>query len=384
MKQNCYDICILTKLYLCLLYNDLIFRGKNIMNNKVLLEYVWLDGYTTQNLRSKIKVIDLDELGFNDDKLDIKSLPVWNFDGSSTQQAPGGNSECHLVPVRAYQESDNQYLVMCEVFTTVVTNKDGSFYDGIPHHTNQRALLRESISLADRNEFWWGFEQEYFIRSKNGNILGWPNQGNPRPQGEYYCAVGGNNVVGRNLVEQHLWTCLSLGIELTGINAEVALGQWEYQCFAKDTLKACDDLWMTRYLLNRCSEYHKCSIDISPKPVKGDWNGSGCHTNFSFKAMREDWSAEKMADLMDDFGENHYKHIAEYGEDNDKRLTGLHETQHISNFSWGVGDRGASIRIPTSVEKNDWCGYVEDRRPSSNCNPYTVARLIINTSTNLD
>jgi len=353
------------------------------MNNKTLLEYVWLDGYTSQNLRSKIKVIDKDKLVWNDNELTAKALPVWNFDGSSTKQAPGNNSECHLVPVRAYKESDGQYLVMCEVFQTVIINKDGTFYDGVPHTSNQRAQLRGYTALADRNEFWWGFEQEYFIRDSPGNLLGWPKEGYPKPQGGYYCAVGGSNVVGRSLAERHLKTCLELGIELTGINAEVALGQWEYQCFAKDTLKACDDLWMSRYLLNRCAEHDNYSIDMSPKPVGGDWNGSGCHTNFSFKALRDDWSESQMSDLMDSFGETHYKHIAEYGEDNDKRLTGEHETQHIRQFSWGVGDRGASIRVPIAVENNNWCGYVEDRRPASNCNPYIVTRLIIETSTDL-
>jgi glutamine synthetase len=354
------------------------------MDNKILLEYVWLDGYSTQNLRSKVKVVNIDSLVWHgDDKPDVKSLPIWDFDGSSTQQAPGDNSECHLVPVRIYQENDEQYLVMCEVFQTVITNKNGTFYDGIPHISNQRAQLRSKVSNADQQEFWWGFEQEYFIRDEKGNILGWPSLGHPRPQGEYYCAVGGNSVTGRSLAELHLGMCLSRGIELTGINAEVALGQWEYQCFAKDTLKACDDLWMSRYLLNKASEYDNYSIDISPKPVKGDWNGSGCHTNFSFKAMREDWSKEQMEDLMDSFGETHYKHIAEYGENNDQRLTGNHETQYIGEFSWGVGDRGASIRVPTSVENNGWNGYIEDRRPASNCDPYAVARLIIETSTDL-
>lgn len=352
-----------------------------MIDNKVLLEYVWLDGYETQNLRSKIKVIDKDKLTWDNDELDVKSLPVWNFDGSSTKQAPGGSSECHLVPVRGYEENDQRYLVMCEVYQTVITNKDGTFYDGIPHASNQRAHLRGYTHLADRKEFWWGFEQEYFIRDESGAVLGWPNQGHPRPQGEYYCAVGGNNVVGRKLANHHLWACLSRGIELTGINAEVALGQWEYQCFAKDTLKACDDLWMSRYLLNRIAEKDNCSIDITPKPIKGDWNGSGCHTNFSFKAMREDWSEKQMTDMMDSFGETHYKHIAVYGEGNDKRLTGEHETQHIGQFSWGVGDRGASIRVPVAVENNSWCGYVEDRRPASNCDPYVVARLIVETST---
>ena len=334
--------------------------------NKIILEYVWLDGYGTPNLRSKIKVMDCSR---DSDDLDCCDVPEWNFDGSSTQQAPGEASECLLKPVRIYSSGCRKYLVLCEVMNS----------DGTPHASNQRALLRDILNSSEDQEFWWGFEQEYFI-TKDFKPLGFPNGGYPKPQGLYYCGVGGNQVVGREMVEKHMLECLYYGMDLTGINAEVAVGQWEYQCFNKDTLKACDDLWISRYLLFKEAEKYGWDIDISPKPVPGDWNGSGCHTNFSFKSMREDWSKERMEELMDSFGENHYKHIAAYGEDNDKRLTGLHETQHIANFSWGVGDRGASIRIPTDVRKNNWCGYIEDRRPASNCDPYRVATLIVKTT----
>ncbi len=327
----------------------------------VLLEYVWLDGYTTANLRSKVKVVSTED-GFEPT---LESCPEWNFDGSSTQQAPGSASECLLRPARMYPWAENHYLVMCEVLN----------FDGSPHKSNHRAALRGHQQRSDAAGFWWGFEQEYFI-TKEFIPLGFPKGGYPRPQGLYYCGVGGNQVRGRTLVERHLRKCLEMGIALTGTNAEVAVGQWEFQCFAKNTLKACDDLWISRYTLYRMAEEFLCDVNLSPKPVHGDWNGSGCHTNFSNATMRERGGEEYFVQVFDRFKERHLQHISAYGENNDQRLTGDHETQHIGTFSWGVGDRGASIRVPASVEADGWKGYLEDRRPASNCDPYQVARVI--------
>jgi glutamine synthetase len=342
----------------------------SVMRNKLFLEYVWLDGYKTQNLRSKIKVIDYNqELN---GPLNLKDVPEWNFDGSSTKQAPGDDSECILHPVRLYQQSgDNGVIVLCEVNNS----------DGTPHISNTRrplaaGRLHTDIPGDNDHGFWWGFEQEYFMM-KNGKPVGFPPVGYPKPQGEFYCAVGSSNVEGRVHAEWHMYECLEYGIEITGINAEVTLGQWEYQCFNKDTLKACDDLWVSRYILHKLTEREGITIDITPKPIKGDWNGSGCHTNFSNAQMRGGGSKKYFDKYLSNLAESHDIHIENYGESNDQRLTGAHETQHISKFSYGVGDRGASIRIPVSVEKQGWLGYLEDRRPASNCDPYKVAKLII-------
>jgi glutamine synthetase len=333
--------------------------------NKIILEYVWLDGYRTANLRSKIKVLD-----WPSGNIDLSHVPEWNFDGSSTRQAPGGDSECLLKPVRIYATGERTHIVLCEVM-----NPDGS-----PHRSNQRAKLRDLLDKTEDQEFWWGFEQEYFI-TKDFKPLGFPDGGYPKPQGLYYCGVGGNQVVGRQLVHHHMIECLHLGMDITGVNAEVAVGQWEYQCFNRDTLKATDDLWISRYLLHKMAEVYGWDIDLSPKPVSGDWNGSGCHTNFSTKEMRTIGGRNYLENLMVSFEANHLSHIENYGENNDQRLTGNHETQRIDTFSWGVGDRGASVRIPRSMEKNNWMGYIEDRRPASNCDPYVVAALIITTTT---
>ena len=331
----------------------------------VVVEYIWLDGYATANLRSKVKVIQCPA----NEPMALYSCPDWNFDGSSTKQAPGSDSECLLKPVKLYEWDVNHYFVLCEVFTS--SNK--------PHPSNYRALLsslHETVSLD--HDFWWGFEQEYFI-TKDFTPLGFPAGGYPKPQGLYYCGVGGNQVHGRSLVERHLHKCLEMGITLTGTNAEVAVGQWEYQCFAKDTLTACDDLWVSRYVLYRLAEQDGLDINIEPKPVVGDWNGSGCHTNFSNKPMRELGDKRYFMEIISKLGEKHLDHITDYGENNSMRLTGDHETQHIDKFSWGIGDRSASVRVPSTVGTT-WSGYLEDRRPASNCDPYKVTKKLVEAS----
>jgi glutamine synthetase len=335
------------------------------LNHSIFLEYIWLDGHTTPNLRSKTKIVKAE--GFDG------IPPVWNYDGSSTGQASGNYSECILQPVRTYKWQPNHFLVLCEVMTP----------DGSPHASNTRAKLRELSDAFNSSEYWWGFEQEYFL-TKGDRPLGFPETGYPAPQGPYYCGVGGNQTKGRVLVEAHMRACLDLGIELTGINAEVAIGQWEFQCFSENTLKACDDLWVSRYLLHRMSEEIGYGVDLHPKPVSGDWNGSGCHTNFSTERMRTTGGQEYITNICESLAKRHKEHICEYGEGNENRLTGLHETQHIGQFSFGVADRGASIRIPVSVAQNNWTGYLEDRRPASNCDPYTVARMIVETTREVD
>jgi glutamine synthetase len=337
---------------------------------KLKLEYIWIDGYKPEpNLRSKIKIIDYKPTNFG---ITVDEVPHWGFDGSSTMQAEGFSSDCYLKPVRIYQRKfkiDESYpvaYVLCEVYDK--NNK--------PHETNERFKLGEEDS-----DFWVGFEQEYFIRSgHNQNILGF-NSGNMiDPQGKYYCGVGGQ-IHGRHLSDEHLDLCLDLGIEIEGTNAEVALGQWEYQTFSKGKLKAADDLWMTRYLLYKLAEKYGYQIDIHPKPiVYGDWNGSGLHTNFSNKRMREKGGEEYFKSIFNVFESRQQLHIDNYGSDNNLRLTGKHETQSIDKFSWGISDRGASIRVPKSVAEI-WKGYLEDRRPGSNADPYKVLNVICETLT---
>lgn len=327
---------------------------------KVKLEYVWLDGYTPEpNLRSKVKIVEAETIGAS-----IDSFPMWNFDGSSTNQADTGNSDRLLKPVRTYMSDkiplDTVY-VLCEVLNP----------DGTPHESNRRSKIGEGFE-----DLWFGFEQEYFIREEvNGNILG-HKRNILKGQGEYYCGVG-HNVIGRKFVDEHLDMCLNYGIDITGINAEVALGQWEYQVFSKGKLKGGDDLWMTRYFLYKIAEKYGYHIELHPKPIThGEWNGSGLHTNFSTDNMRDKGGYEYFTSLFNAFGSRHEDHIKAYGSENHLRLTGNFETQSIDKFSWGVSDRGASIRVPQDTAK-EWKGYVEDRRPGSNADPYKIIKEIV-------
>ncbi len=326
----------------------------------IKFEYIWVDGYQPEpRLRSKTKVLFLDNYDGS-----TKDLPVWSFDGSSTKQAEGHSSDCLLQPAAVYVDPArvNAYLVVCEVLNP----------DGTPHASNTRSLIE------DDPDFWFGFEQEYVLMD-GAKPAGFPEDGFPEPQGPYYCAVGNGNVAARQLVEEHLDTCLAAGIQLTGINAEVMLGQWEYQVFSKGAKKAGDDLIASRYLLYRISEDYGLTVNLHPKPVKGDWNGSGMHANFSNKEMREVGGEALFTAICESFRPTHKEHIDVYGAYNNERLTGLHETQSIDQFSYGVSDRGASIRIPIAVMQNNWKGYLEDRRPASNGDPYQITARIIAT-----
>ncbi len=334
------------------------------MANFFKLEYVWLDGYQpVPNLRGKTRIATS-----RPESLD--ACPLWSFDGSSTQQAEGSSSDCLLKPVGLYPDvlrGGDSYIVLNEVLNT----------DGTPHPSNMRA------TIIDDPDAWFGLEQEYFL-FQDKRPLGWPRDGFPNPQGEYYTGVGFANVGGaaREIVDEHLDACLAAGINPEGgpvINAEVAKGQWEFQIFAKGSRKCADDMWVARYLLMRLCEKYEVDVEWHCKPFLGDWNGSGMHCNFSTKYIREVGGEAYFRALMEAFERNKDEHIAAYGPHNEKRLTGLHETQSIDKFSWGVADRGASIRVSKQFVDDGYKGYLEDRRPNSQGDPYQICSRILKT-----
>ncbi|MBW3649638.1 MAG: glutamine synthetase beta-grasp domain-containing protein [Actinobacteria bacterium] len=322
-------------------------------------EYIWIDGTEpTPLLRSKTKVIPAGQ-----------EPPIWGFDGSSTNQAPGRASDCVLRPVAVFADpirGGDDKLVMAEVLLT----------DLSPHPSNTRStLVGVSDTYADQEPLF-GLEQEYTL-FKGSRPLGFPESGGyPGPQGPYYCGVGQDDIYGRPLVEAHIDACLRAGISLSGINAEVMPGQWEFQVGPLPPLEVSDQLWVARWLLHRLGEDFGISVTLDPKPVRGDWNGAGCHTNFSTKEMRESYDA--VIGACEALAKNAEEHVHNYGFGIENRLTGLHETAPWNEFTYGVSDRGASVRIPWQVEK-EGKGYIEDRRPNANCDPYVVTRLITRT-----
>ena len=321
-------------------------------------EYIWIDGQKpTPKLRCKAKVVPEGE-----------DPPIWGFDGSSTEQAPGSNSDCVLKPVFICPDPfrrENTKLVLCEVLLT----------DMSPHPTNTRAACLAAAEKYAEFETWFGIEQEYTF-FKGTRPLGWPNNGFPAPQGGYYCGVGADEVFGRPVVEDHLENCLFAGLCIAGINAEVMPAQWEFQVGPLSPLEVSDQLWVARWILYRTGEDHDVSATLDPKPIRGDWNGAGAHTNFSTKYMRVNYDACIAA--AEALGTRSDLHIANYGDRIEERLTGLHETNSYRDYRYGVSDRGASVRIPWQVAR-DQKGYIEDRRPNANMDPYVVTRLIVET-----
>ena len=320
-------------------------------------EYIWIDGTEpTAKLRSKTKIVESGE------------PPIWGFDGSSTNQAPGKNSDCVLRPVFVCDDpirGGGDKLVMNEVLLTDMT----------PHPTNTRAACVAVTGQYADQEPWFGIEQEYTFL-KDGRPLGWPVNGFPGPQGPYYCGVGSDEIWGREVVEDHTAACMEAGISISGTNAEVMMGQWEFQIGPLPPVDCSDQLWVARWLLYRIGEEYDITATLNPKPIAGDWNGAGAHTNFSTKAMRE--SYEPIITACEALGKKADEHITHYGFGIQNRLTGLHETAPWTDFSYGVSDRGASVRIPWQVEK-EGKGYLEDRRPNANMDPYVVTRLITDT-----
>ncbi|KAI1732314.1 glutamine synthetase, catalytic domain-containing protein [Ditylenchus destructor] len=344
------------------------FLGLKPHPTKCQATYIWIDG-TGENLRSKTRT--LSQLPKS-----VADYPEWNYDGSSTGQARGLQSDMFLQPVAAYPDpflGGNAMLVLCETFDS---NKQ-------PSTTNHRAECARVMTACAKDQPWFGMEQEYLLLDRDGHPLGWPKNGFPAPQGPYYCGVGADRVFGRELIETHYRACLHANLDICGTNAEVTPGQWEFQIGLCEGIDMADQLWAARYLLHRTAEQFGVVVTLDPKPAitmnTGEWNGAGCHTNFSSDAMRAEGGIKAIEAAMEKLAIKHREHLQVYdphgGQDNLKRLSGRLETSSMDKFTWGVADRSCSVRIPRQVAV-DKKGYLEDRRPASNCDPYSVTAAI--------
>jgi len=337
-------------------------------HGKIQCEYIWIGGSgldirsKTRTLKQKVK--------------DIKDIPCWNYDGSSTDQADGSYSEIWLKPVKFVSDpfrGGNNILCLCETLNAKTME---------PIDTNKRHIAAEIFEHKDvaSEETWFGIEQEYTLFDSTGTVpLGWPSNGFPAPQGPYYCGVGSKVAHGRHISEAHYRACLAAKIDISGTNAEVMPGQWEFQVGPSVGIDSGDQVWLARYILNRVAEDFGSVVSYEPKPIKGDWNGAGSHTNYSTKTMRAEGGYKAIIDGIEKLGKKHKEHMAVYGKKNEERLTGKHETAKYDQFKYGVADRGASIRIPRQCEL-DQMGYLEDRRPAANCDPYDVTSMIAKTT----
>ncbi|XP_006820374.1 glutamine synthetase-like [Saccoglossus kowalevskii] len=330
--------------------------------------YIWIDG-SGETLRGKTRTVDFEPKS-------AKELPVWNYDGSSTGQAEGSNSDVYLRPVAMFRDPfrrGKNKLVICETFK----------YDGRVTETNHRNECKKVMDRASDHEPWFGLEQEYTLLGQDGHPFGWPKQGYPGPQGPYYCGIGADKVYGRDIVEAHYKACMFAGVKISGTNAEVMPAQWEFQVGPCVGVDMGDHLWAARYILQRVAEDYGIIVSFDPKPIEGDWNGAGCHCNYSTLLMRKEGGIKYIEEAIQKLAKRHQHHVRLYdpkgGKDNRRRLTGQHETSHIDDFSAGVANRGASVRIPRQVGE-EGKGYMEDRRPASNCDPYLVTEAIVRTT----
>ncbi len=327
------------------------------MITNVLVEYIWLDA--KNNFRSKIRVCSSNNI--TDDITD------WNYDGSSTGQADIDSSEIILKPCKIFNNPllnnksklcKNNKLVVCSTYNI----------KGEPLSNNHRHEAEKIFNSKLEEEPWFGLEQEYYMFDKKVQAI------NCDKLGQYYCNPIVQEKICTQIAEEHAIACLEAGIKISGINAEVAPRQWEFQIGPCVGINAGDDMMAARYLLERIAAIYELDINFHPKPI-GTLSGSGMHTNFSTCKMRNDGGIKEIIRVIENLKKSHETDILKYGLDNNLRLTGSHETANIKDFSYGIGSRNTSIRIGYETAKNNK-GYFEDRRPAANCDPYLVTSSI--------
>lgn len=332
----------------------------------LLASYVWVDG-SGINVRAKDRTFDFVPKT-------VKDLPIWYFDGSNTAQAKDENSDTYIFPQAIYHDPFRRGI-------HIMVLADTYMYNYQPTLTNYRKGCLQLCEKGEVEDPWFGFNQEFFLSTPDNRPLGWPPGGYPAPPGPYYCAIGANKIVARDLMEAFYRCCLYAGIHINGINPGTTPSQWNFQVGPSPGVKAADDLWMARYILARLAEEYGTVASFEPQPVP-DWPGNGTFVYFSTKDMREEDGILVIERSIDKLARRHGAHINEYdannGLDNAKRLTGKNGLPHIKDFTAGVANRGCSVRIPRHVSE-DKKGYLEDRRPASNADPYRVITIMIKT-----
>ncbi|ORC85256.1 putative glutamine synthetase [Trypanosoma theileri] len=345
--------------------------------------YIWLSGRDPHHdIRSKDRTMYLTDEELKKHPKDLLAegfFPLWNFDGSSTNQAHGADTEIILKPVNAY------HCCLPRPTTTVpriLVLAECHLPSGEPTRDNSRAMARLIFEQKPNEHPWFGMEQEFFLM-KDGRPYGWPATGFPAPQGPYYCATGFPFAPGRKYIDLHYEICLQMGLNVSGTNAEVAPGQWEFQVGPCEGLEMGDQLTVARWVLLRILEDEGLDVEYRAKPIQGDWNGSGLHTNFSTQATRSENGLDVIYNYVERLKQTVRKDIIFYGSGNNERLTGKHETSVPNVVTAGVGTRNTSIRIPNSVA-NDRKGYMEDRRPAGDADPYLVSSRLFASCLSLD
>lgn len=338
--------------------NTIALKPLELEIYKANLTYVWLDKFNI--LRSKTKRVE-----------QVNQIPIWNFDGSSTSQMDYStmNTEVLLQPIRVYIDGFNErnnenYLVLCDTYNI---NKDGIITPTVDNYRYGAINIFNETNLNPK----FGFEQEfYLIDNENHEKLS--SLTNISNKDNNYCRTTTKYTY---IMNEFYNLCLSCKIGIVGWNAEVAPFQFEYQIFGNG-IDACDDLVMSRYVLERYMIDNNYEIKYDPKLYE-NLSGSGCHINYS-----DVRSKEYMDKYIKALGETHNDLMKVYGENNNKRLTGLHETSSYSVFTYGVGDRYKSVRIPNSTALG-LTNYFEDRRPGANINPYMACGALVKVLSNI-
>lgn len=309
--------------------------------------YVWM----SRGGVFRYKIYTLSSLNADGDFDNPDLYPTGTFDGSSTGDAEVGSSDLRIKPCAVYRDVDGVgVFVLCDIDTAETPR------------ANLLTLI-ENRKVFGAESCWFGFEQEYFLL---------PFESESEQDAFHYCSP-----TSETIPQHHYNECRQMGVHITGWNCEVAPNQYEFQVCAAG-VSAADDLIMARWVLLRVCQEHDKGLLLVPKPIPV-YNGSGLHTNFSTPQMRTSpggWSTMlKSVGLLRD---RHNEHMEVYGDGNEERLSGMYETSAFDTFSWGIGSRDTSVRLQ-KVMKGEDKGFIEDRRPASNANPYVVCYALVNT-----